>query len=104
MSFDEIFNHVNKLETCDDPCMICYLGKKEDLHKTECGHYFHLKCIKNTTKCPYCSKKILKNIKKKLKKTKKNKEIPNCLVILQSGKRKGETCNRINCHYHKLKL
>jgi len=98
MSFDDLLNYVKNIETCEDPCMICYLGKKEDLHKTSCGHYFHEDCLKGQKKCPYCDKK-LSSIKKKGKITLKSND--KCSVILKSGTRKGQECGRTNCHYHK---
>lgn len=99
MSFNEILNYVKNLETSDDPCMICYLGKKEELHKTPCGHYFHQECLKGLKSCPYCSKKLPKM---KVLKTSVNSKLGDkCHIILKSGNRKGEECGRVNCHYHK---
>jgi len=95
MSYEELFNYVSNLEENDDPCLICYQGKKEDLPKLSCGHQFHQECLKNLNSCPYCGKKI--NQPKSILK----KNINTCQVILKSGNKKGQVCGRINCGYHK---
>ena len=45
-----------------DNCSICIEKIKDEFFLTECGHSFHLKCIKawfeRSTVCPLCRKKI----------------------------------------------
>ena len=86
----------------ENKCIICSDNLLLGIVTLECGHKYHLDCLKlsfnkyETKKCPYCSKNIdLKKFKKK------------CIV----KKRNGETCNKIcytdcsMCNYHvKLKL
>jgi DNA-directed RNA polymerase subunit RPC12/RpoP len=103
MSYLDLFNYVNTLESSEDPCLVCYLGKKEDLKQLSCGHYYHQECLKNQINCPYCGKKIITNPT-----TNSNLNLNIninlnhnlCSTILKSGTRKGQICGRKNCHYH----
>jgi hypothetical protein len=99
MSYLDLFNYVNALESSNDPCLVCYLGKKEDLKQLSCGHYFHPECLKNQINCPYCGKKINNQNHNQNHNQNPNLNII-CQTVLKSGNRKGQICGRKNCHYH----
>lgn len=71
------------------PNKCCYVFKSGKNKGKMCN----VKCIDD-----YC-KRHIKNKNIIIKNDTNNNEI--CKVILQSGKRKGSECNRINCKYHK---
>ena len=120
MEFDNLAKLINSLEQSkNDKCMICHLPINHDKNKIifQCGHKYHNNCIKfnkksNWFKCYYCKKSNyakLCRIKECNKRTfNKNRLCINhnvkesfCQIILKSGKRKGQICNRIYCSYHK---
>ena len=97
---ENLFNLVENMKLQKgELCLICQfpITDKKDNCILDCKHHFHSSCIQFKSKvsiiCPYCNKVTFnKNIKN-------NFNI--CKVILKSGKRKGEICNRKNCGYHK---
>lgn len=94
--FNKIYDDITKNDELDkETCNVCHLKIKSDEIKLDCSHYYHFKCLKKKSgHCPYCmSPYIISNddITKNI-----------CNVIIKSGKRKGESCGRNNCGYHKL--
>lgn len=101
INIDEIINSINQNNKLKgEKCMVCHMkDSNKNLIKLDCKHFFHNDCIQkknNTITCLYCNKKT--KLKKKITKT-NDKNI--CKVILKSGKNKGKSCGRTNCHYHK---
>ena len=112
--FDKLLKIVNKLNKISgEKCLICHFPDNDsNLVKLNCNHYFHFSCLSVENKlsiiCPYCDKitkrSLIENPKqvKKLKINNLNSDINKiCQIILKTGKRKGEKCNRLNCKYHK---
>lgn len=95
--YEKLFKMVSDMNVIKgEKCLICHFpDSNKNLVKLSCNHYFHLKCLdckKDHTICPYCEKK-----------SKINSLDNYCSVVIQSGNRKGEICNRLNCKYHKIK-
>jgi len=110
MNFDELFNYCQELNKSNaEKCLVCHIPVEntDKYIKLNCTHIFHSNCINykyGSIKCLYCEKTSLPekinwntNISVKLN------EIC-CKIVLKSGPRKGQFCNRINCLYHKLNL
>jgi hypothetical protein len=93
--FNKIYNDITKNEELDkEICNVCHLKIKSDEIKLPCSHYYHFKCLKKKVgHCPYCMETY------KISQNDISKNI--CNVIIKSGKRKGETCGRNYCGYHK---
>lgn len=116
--FDKLLKLVNEMNKIKgEKCLICHFPDNDsNLVKLNCNHYFHFNCLNPENKlsiiCPYCEKITKRNVIKNPKEIRKlqiKEKINNldtnivktCQVILKTGKRKGEKCNRINCRYHK---
>lgn len=112
--FDKLLKIVNKMNKISgEKCLICHFPDDDsNLVKLNCNHYFHFSCLSVENKlsiiCPYCDKitkrSLIENPKqvKKLKINNLNSDINKiCQIILKTGKRKGQKCNRLNCRYHK---
>lgn len=54
------YNKLERVEKCDKECSICLTKTKKSYCKTQCDHYYHIKCIKEWLKenstCPMCRK------------------------------------------------
>lgn len=127
MDYSKLEFLVKSLKTNTDLCGICHLNNNNLSTTLPCNHKYHWKCVNNyiiqnkelSHICPYCSKKF--NIKKLVKKckictnktyfdlNKCDKHIncnKKCTIILKSGKRKNQPCNRYvkenknYCFYH----
>ena len=104
MDFDSLYEMIEILnQSTNEKCLICHLPIDNDEIILSCRHYYHSKCLNKKTnkiKCHYCEKIVTE------KKKGENKTIKNinskCDIILLTGVRKGEKCNRNNCSYHKL--
>ncbi len=108
MNFDELFKYCQELNNSNaEKCLVCHIPVENyDKHiKLKCTHIFHSECVKykdGSLKCLYCEKtSVPDKINWNTNILAKPNEI-SCKLVLKSGPRKGQFCNRINCLYHKL--
>ena len=108
MNFDELFEYCQNLNNSNsEKCLVCHIPvENTDKHiKLKCTHIFHPDCVKyknGSLKCLYCEKSSIPN---KINWDTNILLEPNeisCKIILKTGLRKGQFCNRINCLYHIL--
>jgi len=101
MNFDELFKYCQELNKSNsEKCLVCHIPiEKDHKHlKLNCNHLFHSDCINylgGSIKCLYCEKKSLPE-----KINWNQNEL--CKIVLKTGPKKGEFCNRKNCLYHKI--
>jgi len=102
MNFDELFKYCQELNKSNsEKCLVCHIPiEKNHKHlKLNCNHLFHPDCINyfgGSIKCLYCEKKSLPE------KINWNQNELLCNVVLKTGPKKGQFCNRKNCLYHKI--
>ncbi len=108
MNFDELFKYCEELnKSTAEKCLVCHIPvENQDKHiKLKCTHIFHPECVKykdGSLKCLYCEKtSIPDKINWSQTILLKPGEVA-CKIVLKSGSKKGQYCNRINCKYHKL--
>ena len=101
MNFDELFKYCEELNKSNsEKCLVCHIPieKNDKYVKLNCSHIFHPECIKyhdGSIKCLYCEKTSLPE--------KINWNQILCKIVLKTGPKKGQFCNRNNCLYHKIK-
>lgn len=101
MNFDELFKYCHELNKSNsEKCLVCHIPiEKNHKHiKLICNHLFHPDCVNyhgGSIKCLYCEKVSFPE---------KNNWNQNelCKIILKTGPKKGQFCNRKNCLYHKI--
>jgi hypothetical protein len=104
MNFDELFKYCQELNKSNsEKCLVCHIPvENKDKHvKLNCNHIFHPDCINylgGSIKCLYCEKKSLPE---KINWNQTQNQI--CKIVLKTGPKKGQFCNRTNCLYHKVK-
>ena len=104
MNFDELFKYCQELNKSNsEKCLVCHIPiEKDHKHiKLNCNHLFHPDCINylgGSIKCLYCEKKSLPE---KINWNQTQNQI--CKIVLKTGPKKGQFCNRTNCLYHKVK-
>jgi hypothetical protein len=102
MNFDKLFKYCQELNKSNsEKCLVCHIPIEiNHKHiKLNCNHIFHSECVNyhsGSIKCLYCDKislpeKINWNQNKL------------CKIVLKTGSKKGQLCNRTNCLYHKTK-
>ena len=106
MDFDSLLNYCVELNnSTNEKCLVCHIPiENNDEHlKLLCNHIFHKNCIGYKTgsiKCLYCEKKSIPEI---INGNNINKQTQlSCKVVLKTGTKKGQYCNRPECNYHKL--
>lgn len=103
MNFDELFKYCQELNKSNsEKCLVCHIPieKNDKYIKLNCTHVFHPDCINylgGSIKCLYCEKKSLPE------KINYNQNQLLCKIVLKTGPKKGQFCNRTNCLYHKIK-
>ncbi len=116
MDFDSLLSYCIKLnDSSCDKCLVCHIPiENNDEHlKLKCTHLFHKNCIgykSGSTKCLYCEKTSIPEIINSSNKIKIINNVSNiteqkeiyCKVILKTGPKQGQYCNRQQCSYHKL--
>ena len=101
MNFDELFKYCQELNKSNsEKCLVCHIPvENKDKHiKLNCNHIFHPDCINyhgGSFKCLYCEKT---SIPEKI-----NWNQLLCKIVIKTGLKKGQFCNRNNCLYHKIK-
>ena len=117
MNYETLLKMVKNMnKNKGDKCLICHfpITDKQKQIKLKCNHYYHFKCVKKNTKyinfkCWYCkaitrSKRCIICKKRHYFSDKfciDHYSVDKCPVLMKSGKRKGEKCNKINCRLHK---
>jgi hypothetical protein len=103
MNFDELFKYCQELNKSNsEKCLVCHIPVENDHKhiKLNCNHIFHPECINylgGSIKCLYCEKKSFPE------KINWNQNQLLCKIVLKTGPKKGQFCNRTNCLYHKVK-